>query len=492
MTIRKQLLLKNGIAMAAAALLIRCLGMVFRVFLADTIGAEGVGLYQLIMSVYLFFASVSTAGMTLCATRLFGDLSAQGKHGQARFAVERCMIISFVGGTMVGAVMFFSADFCAAVLLHERQAASALRLLSPSLPFMAVSACVRGYFTARRKTLPTCLEQLLEQLIEMGILVLVFAVSPPANMEDTCCRAVAGTSAAELISFVYSLLCYRWDIRKLCTAREKLPVLWKRLLPIGAPVTANACLRSGLSAAENALIPAGLRRSGSSSREALTAYGIISGMSMTVLVFPSVLILPFAVLIIPEIADAAVLRRRNEIRHITERMFGMTLRYAVPVMFLLMFEAVPICKQLFGNEEAGVYLAILAPVIPFMYLDSVADGILKGLNEQTSYLIFNTIDSALRVLLTYLLLPFWGIYGVMAVIIISELLNTLLSIGRLIRLTSFRIHFLEDFWRPAVCILLPCLLLRLLHLPIILHLVLAAFGYLLLLRLSKKVPGISV
>lgn len=477
--------------MASSALLIRCLGMTFRVFLVNTIGAEGVGLYQLIMSLYLFFASASTAGITLCATRLFGDLYAKGKPGQARYAVERCMVIALLTGAVLGGLMFVLSEPCALWVLHEEGAAPALRLLAPSLPFMAASACVRGYFTARRKTLPTCMEQVLEQLIEMGVLAAVFALQPPQNTGDACCRAVLGTSMAELLSFFYSLCCYRIDSNRLHCRKERLPSLWKRLLPVAAPVTANACLRSGLSAAENALIPRGLEKYGYQSRAALTQYGIISGMSMTVLVFPSVLILPFAVLIIPEIADAAVLHNRREIRHISGRMLHLTMLYSLPITVVLLFHGIPLCRLLFGNEQAGVYLSVLAPVIPLMYLDSVVDGILKGLNEQTSYLIFNTVDSVLRVILTCVLLPLFGIWGVIAVIIISELLNTLMSLFRLLRVTSLRLSLRNSLFLPLLCILLPCCLLRLLPLADWLKLPIEAGGYLLLLKLTKKTPELS-
>lgn len=490
--IKKKLFIKNAALMTFSALLIRCMAMVFRVYLADVIGAEGVGLYQLIMSIYLFFASVSTAGVTLCATRLFGDLYAQGNYGQARYSIERCIVISLISGAAVSLVMFLTADLSAGLLLHESRAAPALRLLSPSLPFMAASACIRGYFTSRRKTLPTCIEQLLEQIIEMGILAAAFSFNTPQDTGQVCCRAVIGTSAAELVSFVYSLLCYRSDIKKLGCKREHTPSLIRKMLPIALPVTANACLRSGLSTAENALIPLGLQRYGMSSELALTKYGIISGMSMTVLVFPSVLILPFAVLIIPEIAEAAVLRHKNEVRYISGRMFGLTMMYAVPVTVLLMFYAVPICRLLFGSDEAGIYLSMLAPVIPFMYLDSVTDGILKGLNEQTSYLIFNTADSVLRVILTYTLLPFFGIYGVIAVIIISELINTLMSIARLVHITEFRVSLAEYLLRPCCCMLLPCLLLRLFSLGAAAEIAIAVSLCLMLLWLTRKKPGASV
>lgn len=475
--------------MAVSALIIRCMAMAFRVFLSDTAGAEGMGLYQLVMSVYLFFAAVSTSGIMLCATRLFGEMSAKGNFGQAKYTVERCIIIALAFGGALGGIMLISADTCAELILHEKAAAPALRLLAPSLPFMAASACIRGYFCARRKTLQTSVEQLLEQIIEFGTFALVFAVFPPVSTEGMCCNAVIGTSAAELVSFVYSMICYRADIKGFKCANERVPSLVGKLLPIALPVTANACLRSGLSAAENSLIPLGLRKYGSSSSEALAQYGIISGMSMTVLVFPSVFIIPFAVLVVPEIAEAVVLGHIRTVRRIAEKMISLTLLYSLPVTVIFIFYAVPICRLVFGNEQAGEYLSMLAPAVPLMYLDSVADGILKGLNEQTSYLIFNTLDSIIRVILTYTLLPVYGIAGVIAVIIISELLNTFLSLARLVKLTKIELRLFDNVFIPLCCIIIPCLLTRLTpFISVLFKIVIAVGFYISAILITKHKP----
>ena len=148
--------------MAASALTIRTMSMTFRVFLTDRLGTQGVGLYQLVLSVYLVFAAVASTGVSLCATRVFSELCAQGHEGKARFSVERCMIFSFLLGTMLGALMLAGAVPISCYALHDKRAVSALMLLSPSLPFLAVSACVRGYFLARKKTLQTSGEQLIE------------------------------------------------------------------------------------------------------------------------------------------------------------------------------------------------------------------------------------------------------------------------------------------------------------------------------------------
>ena len=446
--------------MAATALLIRSLGMVFRVFLAGALGSEGMGLYQLVLSIYVVFAAVSSSGISLCTTRLFSDSAAKGAAGQGRFFTEKSLVLSFfIGGTSC-IVMLALSEPLSRYVLHDIRCAPALRILALSLPFMSASACIRGYFCARRKTLVPSGEQLLEQVLETGVFAVLFLSFRPLSLSDACCMTVAGTTAAEAASFVYAVLCYRCDIKKTGVTAVRTKGFFRNAMPILLPVSANALMRSGLSAAENALIPRGLQKYGMSENEALSRYGIISGMTLPMLVFPSVMIMPFALLIIPEIAELNARSSRSSVRRITEKMLSSALNYSIPETVIFIFFSTHIGELFFHNHEAGRLLGLLAPVVPFMYLDSVVDGILKGLNEQTSYFVFNTIDSVVRVMLTLVLLPFAGIAGVVAVIIISELLNTMLSLFRLLKITEFRLMLFRDILLPAAAASAACIAAR--------------------------------
>ncbi len=102
---------------------------------------------------------------------------------------------------------------------------------------------------------------------------------------------------------------------------------------------------------------------------------------------------------------------------------------------------------------------MLAPVIPLMYLDSVVDGMLKGLNEQLSYLSYNIIDSVMRVGLILFLLPLMGLNGLIVVIFASEILNSTLSIARLMKVTQLKMRFFTWILKPALAVVFPGLLL---------------------------------
>lgn len=456
--IQKKQFIKNGIILTVTTLIIRIIGMWFRIYMSGKIGAEGIGLYQLVLTVYVFFVTITTSGMNLTVTRLVTDLIVQNEFSKAKYVTYKCLIASVLISIAFGICLFSFSNFIGINFLKDERTVLSLKILAPSLPFMAFSACLRGYFYARRKILRTSGEQLLEQVIEISIFVFIFTFFSPNNLTYACCAVVIGTTAAEFISFFYSLVLYVADLRTFRCKSEKVSHLARKIVPIAVPVTASSCLRSGLSAVENTLIPSGLKKYGADYTRALSQYGLVSGMAMPVLTFPSVFIMPFATLIIPELSQASIEKRVNGIHHIAEKMFRLTLLYSLPVMVIFMFFAKQLGVAVYNSYEAGLYITLLAPVIPLMYLDSVVDGMLKGLNEQVSYLVYNIIDSIIRVILTYMLLPKLGIWGVIIVIIVSELLNTTLSVAKLLKVTNMHLMVFDWIIRPLICICIPCLI----------------------------------
>lgn len=454
--------LRTGAVMAVSSLLIRCISMYFRIYLSGQTGTAGMGVYQLIISVYAVFALIVTSGLTVTVTRLCSE---QTDSGKSLYITGRFLFFGAALGSLAGIVLFFSAGFFAGAIPNGSCAVPALRLLAPSLPLMSMSSVLRGFFSARRKMVFTAAEQLTEQIFEIGVCMAVLQLYPPRTAAQAICAAVSGTTAAEAVSLALMLALYLREKKLIAVPPRRTARLISSALPIAIPCTANAGLRSALSATENILIPAGLMKYGADVSAALAQYGMISAMAMPVIVFPSVLILPFASLIIPEMAQARSLHRTNGIRHMTQRMITGIMQFSVPVMLILIFFSEDIGLFLYGSAQTGFYIAVLAPAVPLMYLDSGADGILKGLNEQTGYFLINLADSLIRVILTYLLLPVMGIPGVIAVILFSELLNTALSFLRLMKVTGISLQLRETLIRPVICALIPCLLLQIIHLP---------------------------
>lgn len=449
---KKKLFIFNAVTLTITALLTRTIGMAFRIYMSNKIGTEGMGLYQLILTVYLFTVTVSTSGICLAVTRIVTDALVKNNVSEAKHCTQKCLVISIILSSIIGIMLYtFSYDI-GTYFLKDGRTILSLKVLSFSLPFMAVSACLRGYFYARRTVLKTASEQLIEQLIEILVFSVIIGVFAPKGLEYACCAISIGTTAAEILSCGYSYILYAIDKIKKEKSKTKSKGFVKNFLYIALPVTASSCLRSGLSAIENVFIPKGLRRYGSSSTQALSDYGLISGMVMPVISFPSVFLSSFSQLMIPEMSEANAEKHRNGINYMATRILHCAFIFSLLVMGIFIFFSDSLGVIIYNSKEAGFYIRVLAPIVPLAYMDSIVDGMLKGLNQQVHYLAYNIFDSVTRVILTLTLLPVWGIKGLVITMFTGTVINSGLSVIRLIKVANVKISVINWIIKPLLSV----------------------------------------
>lgn len=195
----------------------------------------------------------------------------------------------------------------------------------------------------------------------------------------------------------------------------------RRLRRILAPLEASRCLTSSLSAAENVLVPLCLTISMGQRHRALAAYGALKGMALPVMFFPFSFLNTLSTLLMPEVTRAYIRRDSEQLNRLLDRMMQLTGTVAVLAGGLFARYAQPLAQLLYHDEEVGLYIRILGPVMPFLYLESMVDGVLKGMDEQISTFKYSTWDSVLRIAAILILLPRFGIKGFLFVMIGSNL-----------------------------------------------------------------------
>lgn len=452
---KKRVFLLNTLLLTGASLLARSLSLGFRVFVSNKIGAEGIGLYQLICTVFFFAVTFSTAGISLSVTRLVTDALARGHSSYLRNILKKSLFLSLSLSLSAAAVLFFCSEQIALFFLHDVRAACPLRILAPGLPFMAVSSCFRGYFIAVRKVMGSVSEQLFEQVVSILVTLLLMDRFVPFGVEYACRAVVIGNTVSELCSCAFSFLLYLYQRRKERCSPQNQRGSMRKIIGITLPVTVSSCLRSGLSTLENILIPQGLRKSGISQERSLAGYGMLSGMVMPILFFPSAFLSAFTTLIVPELSEANAIHHKKNISYIVGRVLQLTSLFSILVMGIFFFFPGELSLAVYHSAEAGIYLRMLALLVPLMYLDSVVDGMLKGLGQQLYSMGYNIMDSFLRVIAIYFLIPSMGIHGCIVVFYASEIFNFSLSLGRLIKVTELHINLKGWVLKPFLCAALP-------------------------------------
>ena len=168
----QQSYLKNAALMTGADILLRLAGMGLRIYLANVLGGEGMGLYQLVLAVYALFVTLATAGVSVAATRLMAEELSRSK-ASAHGMLLRLLATGLGLGVLAMAAQFGLAGLAAAWWLGDVRAAQALRAASFGMPWMAVSAVLLGFFIARRRVSPNVCSQLAEQLVRVGAIYLI-------------------------------------------------------------------------------------------------------------------------------------------------------------------------------------------------------------------------------------------------------------------------------------------------------------------------------
>ena len=431
----KPTIAQNVGLLTAANLLMRGVSMLFQVYLTARVGAAGVGLLQLILSVNLFAVTLGTSGLRVAALYLSAEAYGLRRYGGVRQAMVWCLTAGLLLSALVGGAMMAFAEPLALSVVGDLRAVLSLRLLGLTLPLSCLSMILSGCFTACGQVRTLVAVEVGDKAATVVLTMLLLQQGIAGDLAHACAAIVGGNALAAVGSVAVLLgLLRRW-LGKL-DGGGAMPDMGRRLLGIAGPVAVSDYLRSGLGTLEQFLIPWGLGRFGGSHTQAMADYGVIHGMVFPVLMFPCTVLYAVADVLVPELARCRAEDNQRRIRHVAGRCLRQGFLYAAAVAALLWLLAMPLGQLLYRSDDAGRYLRLFAPAVVMLYLDCLVDGMHKGLGQQVYTVRVNTLTSILDVALLYLLLPRWGIAGYYVSFWVSHGVNFYLSIRRLGELTG--------------------------------------------------------
>lgn len=453
---KKTVFIKNAAVLTVSGLVLRFIGILFKLWLAGAIGAEGIGLFQLVFSVYALASSFASSGIPTAVTRLCAEeLALSGKRGTVHI-LKRCAAAVSVIALASSVVLLVFADFLAKTVLGAAECAAAIRTCSLSLPFMGFCSIFRGYFIARRKASPGAFAQIFEQAVRILTVVVALKFMLLRGPSAALAAVFAGDTVSEAAACALLYAVYKRDIKRLPdTGRKRPPFrVLTALKHIALPITAGRYLNSLLRAAENILVLKLLAKNPLLADNAVSLFGMIKGMALPILFFPSTLINSISTLLIPEMSEAAARGRRAVVKSTAEQITSLTLTVGIICGAVFFTCGDKIGPLLYKEEGVGYLLCMLSPIVPLMYLDGICDGILKGLDCQRFSFFVAIGDSALRLILMPLILPSFGVLGFMGIMYFSNFLTCFLNTIKLIRVSSAEINTLKAVVFPlfsALC-----------------------------------------
>lgn len=424
----------SALMLTGVNLLLRFVGTSFQVFLSGRIGAAGIGLLQLVMSVGSLAMVSGIGGIRTATMYLTAEELGRKKPQNVVWVLSGCFIYSICFSASVAVLLYTFAPWIATVWIGDPKTVEALQLFASFLPVTCLCGVMSGYFTAANRigTLAAVevAEQLCSMVLTLGALTL-FAGHDPVK---ACMCVILGSACGSILT-LGCLVILR--LRERTPWGSRIPVR-SRLMQTALPLAIADDLKTGITTVENLMVPKRLALNRAVSNP-LAAFGTVSGMVFPVIMFPAAILFGLTELLIPELARCAAADSENRIHYLVRRGLRVALVYGAVTGGLLYLLSDFLCMQLYNSLDAAVYMRSYALLIPMLYADILTDAMTKGLGQQKICVRYNIFTSLLDVAFLYILLPKYGMDGYFISFLVTHLINFLLSIRRLLKITIKRI-----------------------------------------------------
>lgn len=453
---RKMAFITGTLLLTSTGFICRILGFFYRIFMSRTIGAEGLGIYNMVHPIFSICFAVCAGSIQ---TALSQYVAANQTRGRAVFRTG--LVIAMGMSFLLAWVIYGNAGFLAEKLLLEPRCAPYLPVMAVSVPFAALHACINGYYYGMQKARVPAFSQVAEQVIRMGAVFLIASIWLESGRQITVSLAVYGHLIGEMASAVFTVFCLGFfppckdgDSRRAPAIPLSFGATAAPLMALALPLMGNRLILNVLGSAEAIWIPNRLMSSGLTNSEALSVYGVLTSMALPFILFPSAITNSMAVLLLPTVAEAQA--DGNEAR--ISSMISMSLRYSCYMGVLCIGIFTIFGNQLgvsvFHDQNAGTYITILSWLCPFMYLATTMGSILNGLGRTSSTFFQNVFAMVIRLTFVLFAIPRYGILGYLWGMLVSELALALMSFLAVKRLVPFCWDTVNMIVKPVLLLLI--------------------------------------
>ncbi|MDO4325205.1 MAG: polysaccharide biosynthesis protein [bacterium] len=464
MNLKRNSLITGTLLLTFTGFISRILGFVYRIFLSRTIGAEGLGIYQMIFPLYGICMAICASAIETAISRFVA-----ANLSRTRSVLRTGFLISFSLSLITAGLIFCFSDFLAVHVLMEPRCAKLLPIMALAIPCTSIHDCICGCCYGSQKASIPGLSHLVELSARMITVFFLASYCLEHGIEITVTVAVYGLLAGEATSALFTLLSFLLSgIGKQKTKStashmthtagrlsfwQDFQITAASLMTMALPLIANRLVLSGLQSAEAILIPNRLSAFGLTSSEAISTYGTLTGMAVPFIMFPSTISTSLAVMLLPTVSQAQAAGNHSHIGLTAERSISFSLTIGILFTGIFILFGKDLGMTVFHSEAAGIYITILAWLCPFLYLCTTLGSILNGLGK-TSTTFINQVAAQL-LLLTFVVfgIPKFGIIAYLWGNLAAQLFLTALHIWALRREIPFSFHAAENLLKPMLCIL---------------------------------------
>ena len=416
---KKETFMQAVIALMVSQVLIKLLGLVYKIYLTNKpgFGDAGNAICNSGYQIYALLLTISSIGVPNAISKLVSERTALGDNkGAHRVFKIAFATFAFIGliGTML---LFFGAGYIANVWLQIPEAELTLVALSPSIFFVSISSVIRGYFNGKANMKATANSQTLEQLFKTTLTILLVAVIAVFSNSNTVVMAAAAnlaTTFSTFLSFGYLYLFYKSRRKELDAdtgmyverkPKESVRTIVKRILSVSIPISLSSMMSAINKNIDSFTVVRSLKTF-MSEAESKVQYGILSGKVDTLTSLPLSFNIAFATALVPALSAARATGDKETAQKRVSFSLLITMLIGLPCTIGMFVFAQPILNLLFPNANEGeLILQISTLTIIFTVLAQTVNGALQGIGKVMVPAIAFGIGVAVKCVLNIVLVP---------------------------------------------------------------------------------------
>ncbi len=427
-------IMKDTILLTVIQMTLDGIALLLNVFMTGAIGTEAIGVLSLTGSFFSLASVTASGNVFLCASRFISE--ELGKpHSSPHRILRYCMGVGLGLSLCTAAVIILFAPFFSGKFLHDADLSAPIRMMAASLPLLTVTACMRGYFNACCHAKICAVSDAIGFLVRCALMALIVWFITPITSVGICYMTALCTIGGTLATLVYLLCAFR---RSRIPDSGNVSISLRKYISLAIPVMLGSALTSTLSSANDALVPITLQQAGNSTGEALSQFGIFEAIVIPTLFFPSTILCSLSGILVTETARESAARNKIRITDLSEKVLRQTIVFAVFVTAILLIFGREIGEMLGGGIVGGRMIMLLAPVVPFIYLEIVLESIIKGIGAQAFSSLNYLAEYIIRISAVLVCIPLLGFYGIVISYYASNICGNLARLWMVIRKTDLR------------------------------------------------------
>ncbi len=464
--IKKQSFVTGAAILMMANIISKILGAVFKIPLTYILKEEGMAIYNSAFQIYILFLSFVISGLPFAISKLVSEYSAKKEKAMVCAVINVSTKLLFIIGITLSLILYFGADFFALALKEDR-AAFAIKMIAPSVFFVAIGCIYKNYFQGISNMIPSAISQVIEAIIKLlagFYLAFYFIDFGTYKASGGAALGISiGEAIATLILFLLYILLQKERTRS--TPIQRRTVL-SQIGSIAIPLLFASVISSMLSVMDTTIMRASLLDYGHNIDEARFIYGAYTGYALTLFHLPVGILATLGVSILPLVAGSIAVNDMKRAQKVSSAAIRLSIILSLPCAVAIYFMGENMLDILFNNTYSAKMLKLISPCVLFLCVSQISNAIIQSAGKILQSFLCALISSVIKLILYYLLIPKMSIYGAIIGADISYFIYMILSLVLANRTIGVKYSIKDMMIKPAISIAMMIVVLILVQKPL--------------------------